>query len=106
MKLKALKGNRLTDGEAVWLTRADDWSPNVAAARVEKDEAGHNALEAVGVRDTDRGVVVDAELIDVHYGDGAPVPSKLKERIRALGPTVRLDLGKQAQTTSKLERVA
>jgi len=106
MSLKALKANRLSDGEAVWLTRAGEWSESVAAARVESDEAGHAVLEEIAQQDTAGGLVVDAELIDVHYEDGTPVPSKLKERIRALGPTVRLDLGKQAQYKAALEKVA
>ena len=36
-------------------------------------------------------------LIDVELIDGAIVPSRLRERIRAAGPTNRNDLGKQAR---------
>lgn len=106
MSLKSLKANRLSDGEAVWLTVAGTWSDRVSAARVEGDEAGHAALEALGAQADADCLVVDVELIDVHYEDGNPVPSKLKERIRALGPTVRLDLGKQAEPKPRLEEVA
>lgn len=106
MPLKALKANRLSDGEAVWLTPAGDWSVRVAAARTEQTEGGIAALEAEGVAATKACTVVDAELIDVEFRDGVPVPTKLKERIRALGPTVRLDLGKQAEGTARLEKVA
>lgn len=106
MSLKALKANRLSDGEAVWLTDAGGWSDRVSAARTEGDADGHAALEKIGAQATADALVVDAELIDVEIRDGAPVPTKLKERIRALGPTVRLDLGKQAEPKSCLQEVA
>jgi hypothetical protein len=41
-------------------------------------------------------VVVSAELEDALPSDAGPVP-RWRERIRSLGPTVRLDLGKQAE---------
>ncbi|WP_420418153.1 DUF2849 domain-containing protein [Pacificispira sp.] len=106
MSLKALKANRLIDGEAVWLTEAGGWSDRVSAARTEGDAEGHAALEQIGVQATADSIVVNAELIDVEIRDGAPVPTKLKERIRALGPTVRLDLGKQSEPKSRLQEVA
>lgn len=106
MSLKALKANRLSDGEAVWLTVAGTWSDSVSTARVEGDADSHAALETLGAKADADAMVVDVELIDVHYEAGNPVPSKLKERIRALGPTVRLDLGKQADAKPRLEEVA
>ncbi len=106
MSLKALKANRLIDGEAVWLTEAGGWSDRVSAARTEADAEGHATLEQIGVQATADSIVVNAELIDVEIRDGAPVPTKLKERIRALGPTVRLDLGKQSEPKSRLQEVA
>jgi hypothetical protein len=41
--------------------------------------------------------VLDVELIDVTVADGAIVPLRLRERIRAAGPTNRQDHGKQAR---------
>jgi hypothetical protein len=41
--------------------------------------------------------VVDVNLIDVEVVDGEIVPQRLRERIRAAGPTNRVDLGKQAR---------
>ena len=40
--------------------------------------------------------VVGAYLIEIEPGKGAIGQERLKETIRAQGPTVRLDLGKQA----------
>ena len=41
--------------------------------------------------------MVDVNLIDVDLVDGEIVPLRLRERIRAAGPTNRTDLGKQAR---------
>ncbi|RWH08821.1 MAG: DUF2849 domain-containing protein, partial [Mesorhizobium sp.] len=40
--------------------------------------------------------VVDVNLIDVTVINGAVEPVRLREKIRAAGPTIRTDLGKQA----------
>jgi hypothetical protein len=40
--------------------------------------------------------VVDVNLIDVTVVDGLVEPVRLREKIRAAGPTIRTDLGKQA----------
>jgi len=44
--------------------------------------------------------VVGVYLFDVRVQNGAIVPVKIREAIRAAGPTVRRDLGKQAQHVS------
>ncbi len=106
MSLKAMTANRLSDGIAVWLSPTGRWTERVHDARVERDEVGHAALEAIGAAETKKSQVVEAALIDVHLEDGQPVPSKFKERIRALGPTVRLDLGKQSEPQHRLGKVA
>ena len=41
--------------------------------------------------------VVDPQLIEVTIEGGVPVPVKRREAIRAKGPTIRPDLGKQAE---------
>ena len=42
-----------------------------------------------------------AYLVDAVAGDAAPRPLHIKERIRAAGPTVRPDLGIQAEATTR-----
>lgn len=106
MSLKIVTANRLTDGIAVWLGPNNRWVETVADARAESDSDGHAALETAALHGTENALVVDAVLIDAEWVDGAPCPTKLKERIRALGPTVRLDLGKQALPSLAPERAA
>jgi len=54
-------------------------------------------LEAIGQAAYRDNTVVDVNLIDVKLVDGAIHPTRLREQIRAAGPTNRGDLGKQAR---------
>ena len=61
------------------------------------DKAAEDRLEAIGAKAYADNEVVDVDLIDVEVVDGVIVPVRLRERIRAAGPTIRDDLGKQAE---------
>jgi hypothetical protein len=98
--MKVLTANRLTDGEAVWFAKDRTWSETIADAEVAADKDGEAALEAAGKAAFAANEVVDVDLIDVDLVDGAIYPLRLRERIRATGPTIRLDLGKQARQTA------
>ena len=53
-------------------------------------------LEAIGAKAYADNEVVDVNLIDADVVNGAVEPVRLREKIRAAGPTIRNDLGKQA----------
>lgn len=94
--MKVLTANRLIDGEAVWL--ADGiWVETIDPADVVGDKGGEARLETIGKAAYENNEVVDVSLIDVEVVDGKIVPQRLRERIRAAGPTNRVDLGKQAR---------
>ncbi len=95
--MKILTANRLTDGEAVWFAEDHSWSETIVGAEVARDKAAEERLEAIGKAAFCENRVVDVDLIDVDIVDGEIVPSRLRERIRAAGPTNRHDLGKQAR---------
>lgn len=95
--MKILTANRLTDGEAVWYSTDHSWSETIDSAELAQDKAAEAVLEAVGKAAYDHNLVVDVNLVDVEMIDGAIVPNRLRERIRAAGPTNRNDLGKQAR---------
>jgi len=95
--MKVLTGNRLTDGEAVWYSQDGRWIETIVGAEVAQDKAAEERLEAVGKAAYANNVALDVELIDVQLVGGAIVPTRLRERIRAAGPTNRRDLGKQAR---------
>ncbi|RWC89145.1 MAG: DUF2849 domain-containing protein, partial [Mesorhizobium sp.] len=60
------------------------------------DKAAEDRLEAIGAAAYANNEVVDVNLIDVTVVDGLVEPVRLREKIRAAGPTIREDLGKQA----------
>lgn len=97
--LKAITANRLRDGEVIflapgpdlrWVERLDD------AALFEDDDSAETALAAAKTQAEGEQFAVDVYAFDLRVVDGQRVPVKTRERIRALGPTVRIDLGKQA----------
>lgn len=98
--MKILTANRLTDGEAVWFAADGSWAVSIDVAATVDDKAGEARLEAIGKAAYDNNEVVDVNLIDVSVVDGAIHPLRLREVIRAAGPTNRLDLGKQARPTA------
>ena len=97
--MKILTANRLTDGEAVWYA-AGQWAETIEGADIADDKTAEAALEAVGHAAFAANQVVDVNLIDVSVVDGAIKPLRLREVIRAAGPTNRTDLGKQADHAS------
>lgn len=94
--MKALTANRLLDGEAVWYAHGA-WVEGIGAAELVADKEGEQRLEAAGRAAHAANLVVDVNLIDVERVDGTIQPIRLRERIRAAGPTIRTDLGKQAR---------
>ena len=90
-----ITANRLTDGVVVFQT-ADGWSEDFNRAAVLADaEATAGALKRAKQDETDN-IVVDAYAVAVEERNGHLVPKALREAIRAAGPTIRRDLGKQA----------
>ncbi|RUV34794.1 DUF2849 domain-containing protein [Mesorhizobium sp. M7A.F.Ca.MR.148.00.0.0] len=92
--MKILTANRLTDGIAVWY--ADGWAETVDHADLAHDKAAEDRLEAIGAKAYAANEVVDVNLIDAEVVNGVVQPVRLREKIRAAGPTIRNDLGKQA----------
>ena len=95
--MKVLTANRLTDGEAVWFSAGRRWVETIGEAEVASDKAAEERLEAAGKAAFANNEVVDAELIDVALAGGTIRPLRLREQIRAAGPSNRTDLGKQAR---------
>ena len=85
--MKIITANRLSDGAVVYLA-AEGWLTEIARAAVlsaqDAIEAGLDAAaRAVANRE-----IVDTSAIDVTVEETGPVPVRLRERIRAFGPTV------------------
>jgi hypothetical protein len=86
----------LCDGEVLFLG-PDGWVRDHKAAAIARDGAEAAALEARGKADIAQNRVVDVYLADVGIEDSKPVPLHYREKMRIKGPSVRLDLGKQAR---------
>ena len=86
-----LTGNDLETGDVVWWT-GSGWSRLVSDAADAGDEA-----EAIMAREEAARRVNGPYEVKADPGADGPVPSHMKERMRARGPSVRPDLGVQAE---------
>jgi hypothetical protein len=84
--VKILTGNDLKTGAVIWWT-GGDWSRYVADAA---DVGDHG--EAIAAAESAARRVVGAYVIEAQQDADGVRPAHIKDRIRALGPTVRLDL--------------
>ena len=92
-----ITANRLVDGDVVYLTAALTWADDIAQARVIPPEEDIAPFLEKGEADKAAQIVVDVYAFPVALDEGStPRPVSAREIIRAAGPTVRLDLGKQA----------
>ena len=97
MTAQIVTANRLTDGVVVYLDEKGAWSERVEDARVAQAEEEAAELLAFAESPEQGIVVVGPYLMEVAAENGAPRPISNREVIRARGPTVRQDLGKQAE---------
>ncbi|HUD28761.1 MAG TPA: DUF2849 domain-containing protein [Novosphingobium sp.] len=84
--MKILTGNDLKSGAVVWWTGVS-WSLDVNDATDVADHGPAIIAREEGVQNVFAAYVVDGE----KTAEGVR-PAHIKERIRAFGPTVRLDL--------------
>lgn len=89
----------LISGDVMFLGKLG-WVGDHRLAQVVAAEEDAATLLQRGQQDMAANRVIDVYLVDVAISaDGHPEPIHYRERIRTLGPTVRLDLGKQADAT-------
>lgn len=84
--MKILTGNDLKTGAVIWWD-GSEWSLHVEDAA---DVGDHGA--DIGATETAARRVVDANVINGERTADGVRPAHIKDRIRALGPTVRPDL--------------
>jgi hypothetical protein len=94
---QVLTANRLIDGEVVYLDAGGGWVERLDEALLLTAAAEGESALAKGVEAEIDRKVVHAYLFDVAGKGAALKPVKMREIIRAAGPTVRRDLGKQAR---------
>ena len=84
--MKLLTGNDLASGDVIWWT-GTGWSRHVEDAA----DVGADGEAIARAEEGARRVTV-AYVIDATATPDGPRPAHIKDRIRALGPTVRADL--------------
>jgi hypothetical protein len=88
--------NRLHDGEVVYLAPGESWAEDLESGLRLVDKGQAEAALAAAARFVTERVVVNPYLIEVTAHGKVLKPARMREVIRAAGPTVRRDLGKQA----------
>jgi Protein of unknown function (DUF2849) len=101
--MKALTANRLADGEVVFWN-AGAWLERFDGAQLFADDGLAQAAEARA--QSQITLSVDPYLIDVEPVEGGLAPVSYRERLRALGPSNKLQHGKQARGGAAIERLA
>lgn len=85
--MNILTGNDLASGDVIWWT-GTGWSRHVEEA-ADVGDKGEEILQAESAaRRVNSAYLIEGE----RDGDGKVRPAHIKDRIRAVGPTVRLDL--------------
>ena len=84
--MKILTGNELLSGAAVYLDAEGRWVEGLQAARVFGADEGEALEAAVGATKA-TGRIISIEHEDVEMRDGAIYPLRVRERIRAEGPS-------------------
>ena len=93
--MKVLTANRLAPGEVVYWT-GSGWMPEIQDAKVLQDAEAESVLKGAAEW-VQRNEVVAPYLFSVRLdSSGRIIPASARELIRAKGPSVRPDVGKQA----------
>lgn len=96
MSPKALTANELRSGLVVFLSPDGGWTLDLNEADLAAEADRAASLEQVGKAAVAERIVVEPYLIEIERTEDGLRPAHIRERIRTLGPTVRADLGKQA----------
>ncbi|KAE9629746.1 DUF2849 domain-containing protein [Parasedimentitalea maritima] len=82
---KVITANHLIEGDVIYLTAADTWSRDLAAAELITDEA-HAQLRLLDAQ-SQPATVVGAYLADATSGTNGPEPTHFREEFRRTGPS-------------------
>lgn len=91
-----ITGNDIWTGAVVFLKRDGGWTDDPRLAAISESVEDSEHLLALGEAATARAEVELVHRADAAIGADGPFPTRNREVIRALGPTVRPDLGYRA----------
>jgi len=88
MARTVITGNSMQDGVVVWRDAYGSWTNDIVCAAVYDTESSlATALDAAR-RQEANGHIIGVYEVEIESVDARPVPLRLRERIRAGGPTV------------------
>lgn len=88
MTLRMMTANRLSDGSVVYLATDGGWTGLLYEGRIAETDAEAERLAAMAERAVEDRCVIGPYLIEIIDDDGSVRPVRLREEIRAEGPTV------------------
>ncbi|MTI09037.1 DUF2849 domain-containing protein [Curvivirga aplysinae] len=106
MSAHILTANHLIEGGVVYLTADNEWSGSIADARIANSEEELAAITEEGQLALTNNKVVDPHTVPVSLEGNFAIPTHVKERIRAKGPTIHPQFGKQAEIPAIAENIA
>lgn len=95
--VKIVTANRLLDGAVVYLGQSGGWVERLSEALPLASAQAADARLTAAAADVKARLIVEPYAFDANLADSALRPLRVREVIRAAGPTVRRDLGKQAE---------
>ncbi|MEX2296526.1 MAG: DUF2849 domain-containing protein [Dongiaceae bacterium] len=96
MTAKIFNANDILSGRVVYLAADGNWSERIGDAAIVQSAEDEARLQAIADAAFAARRVVDVYAIEIAIEDGQTRPLIYRERIRAEGPSIRLDLGKQS----------
>ena len=104
LRPKIVSANDLLDGDVVYLDAAGAWTRALRDATVAETPDAADQLQILADQ-PDK--VIGPYLLDVTIDDdGLPFPSHFREKFRDRGPTIRTDLGRQAEFPARRKPLA
>lgn len=100
-RFQAVTANRLSDGEVVYFAADNRWVEDFSGADIADGADAAEALLARAMPADFEVHVLEPYLFEVLEDGNVYKPASVRETIRAAGPTVRLDLGKQAEAKAE-----
>ena len=90
--VEVLTANRLRDGAVVFLNFDGDWVASLLGVVIARSPDEARGLEARGVHDAARNLVVDPYLVEMREVAGVLLPLRQRERVRLCGPSILDDV--------------
>ncbi|MBM3507059.1 MAG: DUF2849 domain-containing protein [Alphaproteobacteria bacterium] len=99
--LQVMTAYRLQDGHVVYLADDGTWTEWIEEARLASTKEAADALTAAAKAASDANQIFETYLIDVTTSGGRTWPVTMREVMRAQGPTIHPQFGKQAERETR-----